>query len=53
MNGIFTVTCCGRIKTWDVIPVKTGSLTFVVMRKADGQKYKCVGSNQINISGML
>ncbi|XP_071142265.1 uncharacterized protein [Mytilus edulis] len=50
LNGIYTLTCCGRIKMWEIIPVNTGRLTFVIMRKTSNNKYKCVGSNQINIS---
>ncbi|CAG2242596.1 unnamed protein product [Mytilus edulis] len=52
MNGIFAVNCCGRIKTWMFIPVKTGSLTFVILRKTNGYKYKCVGSNAVYISAL-
>lgn len=51
MNGIFAVNCCGRIKTWKFVPVKTGSLTFVILRKTNGYKYICVGSNAVHISG--
>ncbi|VDI76373.1 Hypothetical predicted protein [Mytilus galloprovincialis] len=52
LNGIFAVNCCGRIKTWMFIPVKTGSLTFVILRKTNGYKYKCVGSNAVYISAL-
>lgn len=51
LNGIFAVNCCGRIHMWEFIPVKTGILTFVILRKADGYKYKCVGSNVVHIAG--
>ncbi|XP_076082631.1 uncharacterized protein LOC143053734 [Mytilus galloprovincialis] len=49
-NGIFTVNCCGRIKLWEFMPVKAGSLKFIVVRKTEGGKYRCVGSNVIDIS---
>ncbi|XP_052097135.1 uncharacterized protein LOC127732117 [Mytilus californianus] len=34
---------------WEFIPVNTGGLTFVIMRKTNDNKYKCIGSNQIHI----
>ncbi|XP_071143578.1 uncharacterized protein [Mytilus edulis] len=52
LNGIFYVKCCGRIKTWEFIPVKAGNLTFVILRKTEDYKYKCVGFNEIHISAL-
>lgn len=37
---------------WEFIPVKTGSLKFIIVRKTEGGEYRCVGSNVIDISGM-
>lgn len=51
LNGIYSINCCGRIKMWEFVPVNTGRVTFVIMRKTTDNKYKFVGSNQIHISG--
>ncbi|CAG2242599.1 unnamed protein product [Mytilus edulis] len=49
LNGIYTINCCGRIKMWEFVPVNTGRLTFVIMRKMSDQKYKFVGYNTKHI----
>lgn len=36
---------------WEFVPVNSGRLTFVIMRKTSDNKYKCIGSNQIDILG--
>lgn len=36
---------------WEFVPIITGRLTFVIIRKTTDNKYKCVGSNQIDITG--
>lgn len=37
---------------WEFVPVNTGRLTFVIMRKMSDQKYKFVGYNTKHILGM-
>jgi len=53
IDPVNTVHCCGQITMWYYIPVKTGTLTFIVWRKIDVNRYKLVETNTVVVKGKV